>query len=373
MTGLRRWASGRVSVLALIGLCLLMAGAGPVIASAPELAGCTAFIPAIAASVCSVRQTAVVSALVFTATTVTVTSDDEVKPLVALALVLFSLVTGLVAVYVSHRRITTAEARFRLRSAATAMQYHLLRALPHVTRDATLTGVYEPLRQENLVGGDVYDVAETPYATRVLVADVQGKGLAALGTSFSVVGAFRENAHREQDLLGLVDSLEQAVVRQNDYAGEVGEPERFVTGLVLDLNPDGTVRLVNCGHPQPYLVGPAAPPRSLAAGTDVPLGLGDLTGEPREVHTFSLGPDETLLLYTDGLDEGRAPDGTFFPLETRLGGLAPVPPAQMAETLYRQLHAFTDGRAHDDITILTLHRGRTAPRPGLAADGSAEG
>ena len=62
-------------------------------------------------------------------------------------------------------------------------------------------------RDANLVGGDIYDIMETAYGTRVILADVEGKGLPALGAAMAVVGSFREAAHRESTLTGLVEGI----------------------------------------------------------------------------------------------------------------------------------------------------------------------
>jgi serine phosphatase RsbU (regulator of sigma subunit) len=114
--------------------------------------------------------------------------------------------------------------------------------------------VYEPVQQDELVGGDIYEVAATSWGTRVLIGDVQGKGLAALGPAIAVVGAFREAAHREPTLTVLVDTLEAAVVRHNDFSGQRGEPERFVTALVVGVDKGAEAQIVVCGHTPPYVL-----------------------------------------------------------------------------------------------------------------------
>jgi serine phosphatase RsbU (regulator of sigma subunit) len=348
--------SRRTSFLWIAGICLLLGCSGPLLNSAPELAGFLAFIPALAAGVGSVRQTVWVSAVVVVVTVVSVVSSPRSRWEVNVGLVLCSVLFGVFAVFVCRRRIIHTEATVRLQSAATAMQRHLLRTLPHAAEGIRLTGIYEPVQDESLVGGDVYDIADTLYGTRIMVADVQGKGLPALGASFAVVGAFREAAHREPTLTGLVEALEQGVVRQNGYANEAGEPERFVTALVLGLDGGAEVQMVNCGHPLPYLIGSRGVAHPPMPEADLPLGLGALVGGPRAVGSFLLEPNQTLLIYTDGLDEGRAPDGALFPLEERLAGLAYEPPDKIIESLYRQLRAFTANRQSDDITMLALHR-----------------
>jgi serine phosphatase RsbU (regulator of sigma subunit) len=100
-----------------------------------------------------------------------------------------------------HRRIARNERMARLRFTATAMQREILAPLPQHTPEVVVSGVYEPVDEDKLVGGDVYDVVASPFGTRVLIGDVQGKGLPAIGAAFSIIGAFREAAYREPELV----------------------------------------------------------------------------------------------------------------------------------------------------------------------------
>lgn len=354
--------SNRASLLWTIGITVLVLGLGPLLSRAPELVGLLVFLPAMVAGVGTVRQTAWVSSWIVLATVGAVLERPAQHPGVSIALVVFSVAFGSFAVYLCHWRISRTEETARFRSAAAAMQRHLLRPLPQLTDEVLLSGVYEPLQEENLVGGDIYDVMQTAYGTRVMLADVQGKGLSSLGAAFAVIGAFRETAHREPTLTGLVEALEQAVVRQNHYATEAGEPERFVTALVLDVDAGPEAQVVNCGHPLPYLIGPEGVSHLQLETADVPLGLGALVSEPRTVGWFDFRADETLLLFTDGLVEGRARDRTFFPLEERLEQLGDLTPDRLTESLWEQARAFTGDRQQDDIAVLALRRAPRAQR-----------
>ncbi|OEV22872.1 hypothetical protein AN219_26710, partial [Streptomyces nanshensis] len=63
-----------------------------------------------------------------------------------------------------------------------------------------------------------------------------------------------------------------------------GEAERFVTALVVSIDPldRGTAQVVNCGHLAPFLVRDALPPDAVRLGaTGVPLGLASLVREER--------------------------------------------------------------------------------------------
>ncbi|MGW2824253.1 PP2C family protein-serine/threonine phosphatase [Streptomyces sp. NPDC001443] len=352
--------SARTSTAWTVVLTVAVMAIGPLMVHGPELSGFLVFLPAAAAGVCTLRQTIWVALWTLFVTGCVLLVEPAASAKATAALLIAAVGCGLFAVYLCRWRLTHVDAALRLQSAAHAMQRHLLRSLPRRARSVTMAGVHAPLGTDTLIGGDAYDLAETAHGTRVLIADVQGKGLGALGTSVAVVAAFREAAHIEPDVLGVTEAMERAVELQNRYAVETGESERFVTAVVLDIADDGRVSAVNCGHPLPYLMADGQA-RPLPIGdADVPLGLGSLTGS-RAAASFEFPHGSTILLYSDGLNEGRSRDGTFFPLDERVAALAQTSAPDVGHQLWQQLLHFTHHRLQDDTTILTLVR--TPPRP----------
>ncbi|TDQ52285.1 PP2C family protein-serine/threonine phosphatase [Actinorugispora endophytica] len=330
--------------------------AGPFTGLVPFLV----FLPAFVAGMGTVRQTAFAWMWVLVVVVGVFAYRDELggNPLS----VLFVAGFGGLAVAASWYRTRKEEEIDRLRSAVAALQRRILRPLPLSTGQVEVDGLYWPVEEDSMVGGDVYEVVETRYGTRVLIADVQGKGMPAVGAAFAVLEMFRVTAYGEPDLSGLVGLLEDAVVRQNAFAEENGEPERFVTALVLDIDDTGEVRVVNCGHVPPHVLRGGRAGQVPLAEASVPLGLGGLIPEPRAVERFDLPPDAVLLLCTDGVTEARDPAGSFYPLEERLGGREGASPARVVRTLEADLRDFTASAPRDDIAVLALAR-RTAPGP----------
>ncbi len=364
----------RAVVLVTVAATVVTTVLGAVTGTAVLLLGLLVFLPAFAAALCTPRQTALVSAWVSIVVIVPmVLSTEQLADRVTLAL--FAVGFGALAVYGSSVRVAREESLVSLRSTAAAMQRQILRPLPLLTDDVLVDGVYEPVQQDKLVGGDIYDVAATPWGTRVLIGDVQGKGLAAIGMAIDVVGAFREAAHREPTVTALVDSLEAAVVRHNDYAEQRGEPERFVTAVVLGVDSGTETQLVTCGHIPPYLLHEGTV-TAVGAGTEhAPLGLADLVDEPRTVSWFPFPTGATLLLCTDGLTEARSPAGTFYPLEHHLADRVDITAGRLIHALVDDVHTFTKGAQQDDLAILAVRRsphrdgGTAVPTPpGTAPD-----
>ncbi|MEU1519405.1 PP2C family protein-serine/threonine phosphatase [Streptomyces sp. NPDC005811] len=344
-----------VSVVSVTAAMVIL---GVLSGSAVWLLGLLVFLPGTASALCTVTQTRFVATWTTLVVSVTVVAHDDigVRMLDRVLLVLLTLALGIVSVYACHRRLRREHEMMRLRSTAAAMQRHILHPMPLLTPDVLVTGVYEPVQEDRLVGGDIYDVVDSPFGTRVLIGDVQGKGLAAVGAAFAVIGAFREAAHREPTLTALVDALDAAVMRHNSYAEQTGDDERFVTALVVGIDADDEAQIVNCGHVPPQLVQEGAVVTPLLE-TGVPLGLADLSDAPATVDWFAFPAGSTLLLSTDGLTEIRAADGTFYPVEERLKDHVGLSPTDLAQALYEDARAFArDEGRHDDIAVLAVRR-----------------
>ncbi len=236
-------------------------------------------VPALASVYCSLRQTIWVAVWI---TTVVVgfragTDGTFWDFLFGIGFAVLACALGVAA---CAARIRHATEMARLRSAAVTLQRQILRPLPVTTGHVHAHGLYEPLEEDRFVGGDIYEVVDSPYGTRVIIGDVQGKGLAAIGAGFAAIAAFREAAIREATLTGVVEALEDAVVRHNAFSAQTGEAERFVTALVLGFDGSGRVEAVNCGHLPPRLFHDGRSTAVPLRRTYVPLGLAGSAGRP---------------------------------------------------------------------------------------------
>ncbi|MEH0825829.1 MULTISPECIES: PP2C family protein-serine/threonine phosphatase [Micromonospora] len=192
------------------------------------------------------------------------------------------------------------------------------------------------------IGGDLYEVMDTPYGVRMIIGDVRGKGLDAVRLASIVLGSYRHVAYERADLRAVVTDLDRAVARN------VGD-EDFVTAALVEER-GGTLTIVNCGHPSPLLlrrgaVIPLEPPAPAP-----PLGFMPVV-RPR---VERLEPGDRLLLFTDGLGEARR-DGEFFPTADRawrlLGhGTVGDGLASLETALVEWVH----GRLDDDIALVLM-------------------
>lgn len=175
--------------------------------------------------------------------------------------VFFVVGTGLI----QHVRQTLLRELKQAHRVAGAAQSVLLRPLPPRVEGLNVAAAQLSADRGASIGGDLYEVLATEHGVRVVMGDVRGHGLPALGTVAALLGSFREAVHDEPDLDGVLRRLERALARHlrerhREEHPASGRPpdtpvaEEFVTVLLLEIDAEGGVRALNCGHPWPYLL-----------------------------------------------------------------------------------------------------------------------
>ncbi|MGW1890844.1 PP2C family protein-serine/threonine phosphatase [Streptomyces sp. NPDC002004] len=310
---------------------------------------------------------------------------------IASSAVFFAVGTGLVL----HVRGALLREMRQLRRVAGAAQDVLLRPPPPRVDDLTVAAGQLSADRGARVGGDLYDVVATDHGVRVVMGDVRGHGLPALATVAALLGSFREAAHDEPELVGVLRRLERAHERHLRERCRAGRPpaadaepetpvaEEFVTVLLMQIDRDGTMTALNCGHPWPYLYRqpePAAPAESSTClgpaepgGADPlvepvpggepmpPLGLFPLPAEPALRDCGTLLPGQALFVHTDGAEDARDARGRFFPLRSALVDAVrahPLSPHGVIRRVHAQLLRHTDGQPSDDAALLVLRNDR---------------
>jgi phosphoserine phosphatase RsbU/P len=244
--------------------------------------------------------------------------------------------------------ITIARRR-REMSLAAEMQWELLPPLTVATEHVSIAGILEPSYE---IGGDTFDYAVNGQLAHLALFDAMGHGLPASLTSALAVGSYRHNRRLKRD-------LPDTYVAINDVIEEQLGPERFATGLLGELDcGSGRFRWMNAGHPLPFLIRNKKVIASLECAASRPLGLG---GGVAEVAEHFLEPDDSLLLFTDGVTEakstrngeqfgeGRLADRLERELQTDLSL------AEIVRRLARSIAKHRDGPLEDDATMLLVH------------------
>ncbi|MFF9774632.1 PP2C family protein-serine/threonine phosphatase [Streptomyces sp. NPDC013978] len=256
------------------------------------------------------------------------------------------------------RRRMLREVR-QARAVAGAVRSVLLRPLPARIDGLATAAAQLSADRGAIVGGDLYEVIATEHGVRVVMGDVRGHGLAAIGTVAAVLGSFREAVHDEAELAGVLARLDRALARHLRARAE--DTEDFVTVLLLEISPDGELHALNCGHPWPYLLGVDRAAPLARADPLPPLGLFPLPAELPVTACGQLLPGEALFLHTDGVEDARDSEGRFFPLAAALREAVrgrPISPQSVLRAVFTSLLRHTGGRPKDDIAILLLRNDR---------------
>ncbi|MFI0895735.1 PP2C family protein-serine/threonine phosphatase [Streptomyces sp. NPDC020983] len=248
-----------------------------------------------------------------------------------------------------------------VRSISEAAQRALMPVPPDRIGPLGIAARYDAAASEARIGGDIYAAQETPYGIRLLIGDVRGKGMGAVGAVAVMLGAFREAADDEPDLLRLADRLDRALDRHKEQSAGEARLEGFTTGLIAEYGPGcGTLRLVNRGHPPPYLIAADGTVRTLAPSSpDLPFGMHGLGGVRSAPDEVAVPHGSTLLLVTDGVTESRDRHGTFYDPQSRLPALGPLPtPHAVVDALREDLGTWTAHtvNATDDRAMLAVRR-----------------
>lgn len=346
--------------MALLGYLVLFTAAD---AATPDhflrLAPFTALAPFVASALLSLRQTAVVAVLCVALITVEYTFViADISPANRWVILLYTPVAGAISLIICRGRLEREE---HVRATSEAAQRLLLRELPLRADDVVVSGFYITSDHGALIGGDIYEVLSTPFGTRAVIGDVQGKGLPAMGAGSAVLTAFRESAYQEPKLRTVVERMEQGLMR---YGKRIQNDELFVTALVLEISCPEAIRIIDCGHVAPFIIGDGDVKEVLIEEPGLPLGMSDLVDEQRRELDLKVTSGGRLLACTDGVSEARDSAGAFYPLADRLRRWPRLSTDRMLAQLRADLESHSPGELSDDVAVLVVDRGgATAAAP----------
>ena len=219
------------------------------------------------------------------------------------------------------------------------------------------------VRPARTVAGDFYDAfpLRGGERTALVVGDVCDKGVGA-ALFMAVFRSLLRVVTAETFAAAMPDSADGRQVARSlrvlsDYNARTHSRANMFATLffgVLD-GASGRMSYVNAGHDAPALLRGGEVLRRLAP-TGPAVGL--LPGLEWGFETVELEPGDTLLAFTDGVTDARAPDGSMFGEDrlfaTAAGGAAPAALVDRVETAVR---AHIAGAAQfDDITLLSAGR-----------------
>jgi len=214
------------------------------------------------------------------------------------------------------------------------------------------TGIAASMKPALEVGGDFYDVfALDNGRLGLVVADVSGKGVAAaffMAVTRTMLKGIAVSGARPADCLARVN---EALCRENPI-------DMFVTVLYAELDEStGAVTFVNAGHCEP-IVASRGKAELIKRSGNPPLGV--IPNRAFVERSFTLGPDEMLFFYTDGVTEASNRDGDQFRVRRLLDiaqRFAGRSPQELMLGVIEGVDSFSAGTVQaDDITCLVVRR-----------------
>lgn len=190
-----------------------------------------------------------------------------------------------------------------------------------------------------------------------VIGDVSGKGAEAAAILALARYIIRAAATSKRCPSAILARLNETMLLQRRERGD----HKFCTAAYIKLQPNKeeaehhTKVTISCGrHPPPVLL--------KADGSILKIGQpGHAIGVFEEAHLTEqearLAAGDALVLYTDGVLEARAEDGTFFgeePLMSILRSSAALDASTIAGRIERAVVDFQEENLRDDIAVLVL-------------------
>jgi serine phosphatase RsbU (regulator of sigma subunit) len=217
--------------------------------------------------------------------------------------------------------------------------------LPQVDIHATLRPALE-------VGGDLYDFFQLDE-NRIcfVIGDVSDKGVPAALFMAMVLTSFEISAMTGPD------SIARVLHSVNRFLNENNESQMFVTLFagVLDLR-TGRIDYSDGGHEPPFLVRRETGVEMLEKKGGIALGVFD--DYDFEIGTINLNPGDSLVLYTDGVNEAMNGERQLFStpaIEKTLSTVSNDKAVGICDRVMTSVDNFVKGAPQsDDITVLII-------------------
>ena len=236
----------------------------------------------------------------------------------------------------------------RARALARTLQQTLIPPSPPEVPGLDVAAVYRPAGTGEEVGGDFYDVFQVADGDWVVVlGDVCGKGVEAAVVTALVRYTIRAVSVQTPDPVEALSRLNEVILAHS--------ADRFCTVVLLRLRRtlEGWNATISVGgHPLPLRLTEGGPAEKV--GEPGPL-VGAFSGAARTETDLPMRPGELLMLYTDGVTEGRR--GREMYDEERLfrvvGGHV-GPAADLADAVLDDVLEFQEQLARDDIAVVVV-------------------
>ena len=232
-----------------------------------------------------------------------------------------------------------------------------LSLLPGTSLNKENLEVYSFAHTAKEVGGDYLDVIDTDKGTYVVIADVSGKGLSAALYMVRMQALVTLLIHKEHP------SPKDLFLQLNDFVKSNSKDKTFVTGCVAYFpNDKDEFEYVRAGHNIPVYYSRERDATFNLKSNGFALGMTStsMLGQHMEVKRFHFKPGDSVLLYTDGLNEARNERGDEYGTE-RIESLMEIYGSLHSKTIVKKIQASLESfigpvPPADDVTFTCIHR-----------------
>jgi phosphoserine phosphatase RsbU/P len=246
----------------------------------------------------------------------------------------------------AKQRAEESEAKARV--LAQTLQQTLIPHSPPEIAGLEIAAAYRPAGTGDEVGGDFYDVFELGADDwMIAIGDVCGKGAEAAVVTALARSTIRSVAVRSPQPGKILETLNEVLLAY--------DTDRFCTVAVVRLRREADSWRVTCalgGHPQPVVMRDGAAAESVGRPG---MLIGIFASGSFADTEVGLDPGDAMLLYTDGVTEGRR--GDEFYGEARMHATIERHRGS-AESLTRgvldDVMQFQDGDPRDDIALVSV-------------------
>lgn len=234
---------------------------------------------------------------------------------------------------------------------ASEVQKGILPILPDSWHGFTFAAYWTPMEK---VSGDFYDLFPLPGdSLAVLMADVSGHGIpAALVTTMAKI-AFNEQGRLHKDLAEIYHHV-------NDQICQNVPGQEYLTSFMVRLEKDGHFQYSNASHNVALLARKEGKRLETLDTSGLFIGAVKEKTIPYEQKSEYLDFGDKLILYTDGIPEGRNAAGEEFGadrLHALILGNPDLNAAGLRDLIISEYQKFkNDTPLDDDVSLLVIER-----------------
>ncbi len=205
------------------------------------------------------------------------------------------------------------------------------------------------------VGGDYYDFFRvSENQTGFVIADATGKGISGALYMTTSRSLFHLMVQGESSPSVVLEKTNNVIANES-----ISGTGLFIT-LFYGIFDSAANRLIysNAGHNLPIIYRAKSRTCEPLKSRSIPIGIVADQSFPEE--SVDLGPNDVLILYTDGVTEARNKENEMFGVERfkeEIESVAHQNADSILHHLYSKIHHFADDQEqHDDITIVVVKK-----------------